>query len=57
MNIHRELHSKQELNPALFERWLSLFLATVDESYSGECAERAKQVATSIAGNMQASLL
>lgn len=57
MNIHRDLHSKQELNPALFERWLALFIATLDERFAGECAERARQVATSIAGNMQSALL
>lgn len=57
MNIHRQLHNKQELNPALFDRWLSLFLASIDENFAGPRADRARQVARSIAGNMQAALL
>lgn len=56
MNIHRQLHRKRALMPADFQRWLALFTATVDDYYAGEKAERAKRVATSIAGNMQHSL-
>lgn len=57
MNIHRALHGKRTLAPADFERWLSFFCATVDEHFAGDKADRAKRVATSIAGNMQDSLL
>jgi hemoglobin len=56
MNIHRELHHKRPLEPADFERWLALFISTVDAGYSGPKAERARQVASAIAANMQASL-
>ena len=56
MNIHRQLHGKRNLRPADFERWLECFIATVDEHYRGERAERAKQVAAAIAANMQSSL-
>ncbi|MBN7796150.1 group III truncated hemoglobin [Parahaliea mediterranea] len=56
MNIHRQLHRKRALVPEDFQRWLALFTATVDDYYAGEKAERAKRVATSIAGNMQHSL-
>ena len=56
MNIHRQLHSKRALQAQDFQRWLSFFTATVDEYFVGERAERAKQVAASIAANMQKSL-
>ncbi len=56
MNIHRQLHDKRTLTPRDFERWLHLFIQTVDAHFAGERAERAKQVARSIASNMQAGL-
>ncbi|MFT4518282.1 MAG: hemoglobin [Halioglobus sp.] len=56
MNIHRQLHGKRALQKTDFERWLALFVATVDEYFCGERAERAKRIATSIAANMQSSL-
>ncbi len=56
MNIHRALHDKRPLEPADFERWLALFVATVDTNYRGPRADRAHQVARAIATNMQASL-
>jgi hemoglobin len=56
MNIHRQLHGKRPLQAADFQRWLALFTATVDEHFIGERAERAKQVASSIAANMEHSL-
>lgn len=52
MNIHRQLHGKRPLAEEDFQRWLGLFLSTVDERFSGEKAERAKRVAAAIAGNM-----
>ena len=39
---HAELHEKVELTWPLFERWLELWRATVDERYAGPRAERAK---------------
>lgn len=56
MNIHRQLHDKRSLRAEDFERWLALFVATVDAHFAGEQAERAKQVATSIAANMESGL-
>ena len=56
MNIHRRLHGRRSLTPANFARWLALFTATVDDCFSGTYAERAKRIATSIAGNMQTAL-
>jgi hemoglobin len=56
MNIHRALNSKRTLHAEDFDRWLALFCLTADESYVGPRTERAKQVATTIAINMQRSL-
>ena len=56
MNIHRQLHGKQALVAADFQRWLELFNATLDTGFAGERTERARQVAASIAANMAASL-
>lgn len=56
MNIHRQLHHKQALKAADFERWLGYFHATMDSLYNGDTADRAKRIAATIAANMQASL-
>lgn len=56
MNLHRAVHQQQALTAADFQRWLEHFVATVDEEFTGDYAERAKQIAGRIAGNMQKSL-
>ena len=56
MNIHRALHEKVNLGPSDFERWLALFMETIDDSFSGPLAKRAKNVASNVAGNMSSSL-
>jgi hemoglobin len=56
MNIHRQLHGKRPLQKDDFQRWLAFFIAAVDADFAGERAERAKQVAASIAANMEKSL-
>ncbi|TDG14892.1 group III truncated hemoglobin [Seongchinamella unica] len=56
MNIHRALHARRPLTQADFERWLSLFRATLDEHYSGPYAEKARRIATAIAANMEQNL-
>jgi hemoglobin len=56
MNIHRQLHRKSALQSKDYQQWLTLFVATVDENYEGERAERAKKVARSIAKNMESSM-
>ena len=55
MNIHRALHKKVNLRPADFERWLALFMETIDDSFSGPLAKRAKKVASKVASNMSSS--
>jgi hemoglobin len=44
-----EKHLHMPLKPEHFERWLHLFKETIDESFSGENAELAKQRAGIIA--------
>lgn len=56
MNIHRALHARRGLQRQDFERWLSLFGATVDELYCGPQAQRAQQLASHIAANMEAAM-
>ena len=56
MNIHRQLHGKQALQAEDFQRWLELFNRALDEGFAVERVERARRVAASIAGNMEANL-
>jgi hemoglobin len=56
MNIHRQLHRKQALRPADFQRWLLLFTTTVKAHFRGPLADRACRIAATIAANMEAAL-
>lgn len=56
MNIHRTLHSRQTLTAGDFQRWLGLFSGTLDASYAGPYAEKARRIAGVIAENMQQGL-
>jgi len=49
MAKHQALNEKIPLEEAHFERWLSLFNATVDQYFEGENAEEAKKRAKWIA--------
>lgn len=53
MTAHMQLHQKSPLSQAHFDRWLQLFLSTVDELFEGEKAELIKQRALSIATMMR----
>lgn len=57
MNIHRDVHQQQAFTARHFSRWLSFFEATLDESFQGPYTERARNVARSIATNLQEALL
>jgi len=46
---HADLHAKVALTWPLFERWLEIWRATVDDLFAGPNAERAKVQATNIA--------
>ncbi len=49
-------HIPLPINNSHFEKWLSLFLETVDEHFAGEVAEEAKTRARNIAGVFQFKL-
>lgn len=46
--VHAELHAKEPLTAAHFDRWLALWAQTVDELFAGERAELAKAHATRV---------
>ena len=50
MNIHRELHGKQPLQAADFQRWLAMFNATLDDGFFGQQTERARRVGNAVIG-------
>jgi hemoglobin len=54
--IHAALDRKESLEPHHFRRWLELFFATVDESFTGMRANYAKQRGAAIAQRMTAYL-
>ena len=57
MKPHIALNQKSPMEARHFERWLELFLGTVDELFSGDRAEFTKQRAISIATVMQIKLI
>jgi hemoglobin len=56
MNIHRAVHSKQQFTEHNFNQWSTLFEATIDSMYVGDCANKAKKLAATIAMNMSRTL-
>ncbi|BBZ03209.1 hypothetical protein MCHIJ_26460 [Mycolicibacterium chitae] len=42
LEVHREVHLKHPLGTEHFVRWLTLWLATIDEMFAGPVAEQAK---------------
>ena len=56
MNIHRVLHGKRALTRGDFQRWLTLFEATLDQYYRGPYTEKARRIAGAIAANMEQGL-
>jgi|SRR5262245_56096428 len=57
MESHRRLHRIFPLNEEHFKRWVSLFMATVDELFEGEKALLAKQRALSISTVMKIKII
>lgn len=57
MIAHLQLNQKSPLSAAHFERWLKLFMETVDELFEGDKAELIKQRAHSIATMMQIKII
>jgi hemoglobin len=54
--VHRALHGHHGLTPARIARWLQLWCETVDESFHGVDADRAKTKAEAMATSLQKSL-
>jgi hemoglobin len=54
---HYVMHSIHAFTDAHFARWVMLFTQTVDESFEGDIAERAKQRALSIATVMRIKII
>ncbi len=57
MEVHRHINQVFPLNALHFQQWLQVFTSTVEELFSGEKAELAKQRATSIATFMKIKIL
>lgn len=53
MKIHVDLNRKSALELEHFNNWLSIFRATVDNSFKGEIAELAKTRGLSVATSIQ----
>lgn len=53
MQVHEKIHQLDAFRDEHFNRWVSLFTATIAEMYEGDAAEKLKQRATSIATVMK----
>jgi len=54
--VHQNLHEISPLEEEHFSRWVEIFRATVDSLFEGDVAERAKQVAGTIAQSLHQRL-
>jgi hemoglobin len=57
LQVHVDLHAKVPLTAEHFGRWIDLWHSTVDESFAGEHADRAKVQASRIAWSMSRRLM
>lgn len=57
LQVHADLHAVFPLSSAHFARWLALWIATVDDCFTGEKAELAKTQAARIAYSISRRLL
>ena len=49
---HARIHALEPLTREMFDRWYTLWAATIDERWAGPCAERAKRHAERVATTM-----
>lgn len=54
---HQHVHDLEAFRPELFDRWYTLFVASVDNGWAGPNAERAKAHAARMAGTLARRLL
>lgn len=52
LQAHHRVHEVEAFGPELFQRWLALFTAAVDEGWRGPIADRAKDHAQHMAAVM-----
>src|SRR5581483_1706170 len=57
LGAHRDVHESEPFTRELFDRWYLLFAASVDESWHGPIAERAKVHAARMAKGLAHHLL
>jgi hemoglobin len=57
LNAHQEVHEVETFRAELFDRWYLLFAQTIDVSWEGPIADRAKQHAARIAAVLARRLL
>lgn len=56
MLAHMDLNAKSKLEKKHFDRWLEMFVETIDENFEGNTAEQAKIRAQSIAVVIQSKI-
>jgi hemoglobin len=56
LQLHYVLHAKHPLHAQHFDRWLQLWIGTVDDLFEGPVAELAKEQASLIAGSIRRRL-
>ena len=56
MEVHQHIHQLSTIKKEHLDRWVQLFVQTVDENFEGSTAELAKQRAQSIATLMDIKL-
>lgn len=57
VRVHQQAHERREFLSGDFDRWLALFVETVDQGFVGPKAERAKSLAHFIIANLRRIIL
>ena len=52
LSAHQHVHDREALTAEHFDRWYSLWAATIDDRWAGPCAERAKHQAAKIGATL-----
>lgn len=56
LQVHKHLNQQSPMKPEHFQRWIQIFVETVDSLFAGTNAERAKQRGISVATVIQTKL-
>jgi hemoglobin len=49
---HQRLHTQQALTPTHCDRWFTLWCSTIDDSWTGPCADKARKHAAALMSGM-----